>query len=93
MTTAAALVSDEQVAAFRRDGFVVVPGLLTDDELRAYGQEVDAAMAARKKHDNRALSEKTRYEQSFIQCQNLWEDFSGVRPLTLATTRTLSPTW
>ena len=32
--------------------------------------------------DTRALAEKSRYEQSFIQCQNLWEDSADVRPLT-----------
>ncbi len=28
------------------------------------------------------MTEKTPYEQSFIQCQNLWEDCEEVRPLT-----------
>ena len=36
----------------------------------------------RKRFDNRQLGEKTPYEQSFIQCINLWEDAPGVRPLT-----------
>ena len=30
----------------------------------------------------RALAEKTAYEQSFQQCMNLWEDCPEVRPLT-----------
>ena len=30
----------------------------------------------------RTLAEKSRYEQSFTQCQNLWEDCPDVRPLT-----------
>ncbi|MGH8239160.1 MAG: phytanoyl-CoA dioxygenase family protein, partial [Steroidobacteraceae bacterium] len=32
--------------------------------------------------DTRPLGEKTPYEQSFLQCQYIWEDFPGVRPLT-----------
>ena len=32
--------------------------------------------------DTRTLGEKSRYEQSFLQCQNLWEDSPDVRPLT-----------
>lgn len=39
-------------------------------------------MARRKAADTRTLEEKSRYEQSFLQCQNLWEDNADVRPLT-----------
>ncbi len=67
---------------FRRDGFVVVPGLLTGDELERFGKAVDEAVARRKRHDQRQLAEKSLYEQSFIQCINLWEDSPGVLPLT-----------
>jgi ectoine hydroxylase-related dioxygenase (phytanoyl-CoA dioxygenase family) len=70
------------VEAFRRDGFVVVPDLLSADEVRRYGAAVDEAVARRSRHDTRTLAEKTRYEQSFVQCQNLWEDSPEVRPLT-----------
>ena len=35
---------------------------------------VDAGVARRIRLDTRQLAEKSRYEQSFIQCQNLWED-------------------
>jgi ectoine hydroxylase-related dioxygenase (phytanoyl-CoA dioxygenase family) len=81
MTTVAG-VSAELVEQFRRDGFVVVPGLLSTDELRRFGSAVDEAVARRSNHDTRTLAEKSRYEQSFIQCQNLWEDSPGVRALT-----------
>ena len=69
-------------AQFRRDGFVMVPDLLGVDELERYGAAVDEAVARRKRFDNRKLGEKTPYEQSFIQCINLWEDAPAVRPLT-----------
>jgi ectoine hydroxylase-related dioxygenase (phytanoyl-CoA dioxygenase family) len=74
--------NEELIIRFRRDGFVLVPDLLGPDELAQYGAAVDAAVAMRSAHDTRALAEKSRYEQSFIQCQNLWEDCPGVRPLT-----------
>ncbi len=70
------------VEAFRRDGFVVVPDLLSADEIRRYGSAVDEAVARRSGFDTRKLAEKSRYEQSFTQCQNLWEDCADVRPLT-----------
>jgi ectoine hydroxylase-related dioxygenase (phytanoyl-CoA dioxygenase family) len=55
---------------------------LSADERRRYGAAVDEAVGRRSSGDRRTLAEKSRYEQSFIQCQNLWEDSEGVRPLT-----------
>lgn len=74
--------SAAQIDAFRRDGFVVVPDLLSAEEIERYGAAVDEAVASRKSWDGRALAEKSRYEQSFDQCINLWEDFPAVRGLT-----------
>jgi len=77
-----ATLTTQHVDDFRRDGFVVVPGLLSADELRRYGSAVDDAVARRSRADTRTLAQKSRYEQSFTQCQNLWEDSPDVRPLT-----------
>ncbi|MGH9210710.1 MAG: phytanoyl-CoA dioxygenase family protein [Acidimicrobiales bacterium] len=77
-----AVVSSELVERFEAEGYVVVPGLLSLDELARYQVAVRSAVAARKVHDQRAMAERTVYEQSFVQCQNLWEDFPEVRPLT-----------
>ncbi|MBX3484332.1 phytanoyl-CoA dioxygenase family protein [Phenylobacterium sp.] len=68
--------------AYRRDGFVHAKGLIPAGEIAALTPAVDEAVATRKGRDTRALSEKTPYEQSFIQCQYIWEDFPGVRGLT-----------
>jgi ectoine hydroxylase-related dioxygenase (phytanoyl-CoA dioxygenase family) len=82
VTTVDAALTPTLVEHFRRDGFVVVPGLLSADERRRYGAAVDEAVGRRSRDDTRTLAEKSRYEQSFIQCQNLWEDSEDVRPLT-----------
>jgi ectoine hydroxylase-related dioxygenase (phytanoyl-CoA dioxygenase family) len=76
------LVDQQLVDDFRANGFVVVPDLLTLDELDHYQPHVEAAVRSRKAADTRPLHEKSRYEQSFMQCQNLWEDFPDVRSLT-----------
>lgn len=76
------ILDDELIATFQRDGFVVVPDLLTHDELDTYGARVTAAVAERNAGDTVPLEEKSRYQQSFIQCMNLWEDRPEVRPLT-----------
>ena len=80
VTTAS--VPAELIDAFHRDGFVVVPDLLTPSELDALSPIVDDAVARRLGADGRTLEEKSRYEQSFQQCMNLWEDTPAIRPLT-----------
>ena len=47
--------SEESIQAFRREGFVVVEGLLDDDELERYGNAVDVGVAARTREDERTL--------------------------------------
>ena len=76
------LVPAELVARFREDGFVVVPDLLAIDELDRYAALVTDAVAYRTAEDTVPLEEKSRYQQSFVQCMNLWEDFPTIRPLT-----------
>ena len=68
-------------AAFRRDGFVHVAGVFEADEVVRHRAAVDAAVARRTRNDTRTLADKSPYEQSFIQCEYLWEDFPDVRAL------------
>ncbi len=67
---------------FAENGYVVTDGVLGADEVRSYGDAVDVEVARRTAHDTREVAEKTRYEQSFIQCMRLWETSRAVRPLT-----------
>jgi ectoine hydroxylase-related dioxygenase (phytanoyl-CoA dioxygenase family) len=80
--TAVTTLTPRLVEDFGRNGFVVVPDLLSAAELHHFGAAVDDGVAGRSRHDARKLAEKSRYEQSFTQCQNLWEDHPDVRPLT-----------
>jgi hypothetical protein len=50
------LLDEETVAGFERAGFVVVDGLLTDDELDRYAAAVTAAVADRTRDDRRAAT-------------------------------------
>jgi ectoine hydroxylase-related dioxygenase (phytanoyl-CoA dioxygenase family) len=81
-TAETALLPADLIERFRRDGFVVVPDLLTPDETARYGELVTGAVRTRTAGDDRPLAERSRYQQSFLQCMNLWEDFPEVRPLT-----------
>lgn len=76
------ILSEEQIRQFQRDGFLVVENVFSPDELATFGAAVDGAVADRASVDQRPLEEKTLYEQSFIQCINLWEDTVDVRRLT-----------
>jgi ectoine hydroxylase-related dioxygenase (phytanoyl-CoA dioxygenase family) len=81
-TTTAPLLDRGIVDRFRHDGFVVVPDLLDDGELARYGAAVTAGVQARTGAGLRPYAERNRYQQSFLQCMNLWEDCPDVRPLT-----------
>ena len=82
VATEGPLLDEGTVARFRRDGFVVVPGLFEDGELDRYAELVTDAVHDRTRLDTTPLAEKSRYQQSFVQCMNLWEDHSEVAPLT-----------
>lgn len=75
-------VAAEQVDTFEEQGFIVINDLLSEAELDGYGMAVDEAVAGRSRWDKRKLEDRSRYEQSFRQCINLWEDMPAVRPLT-----------
>jgi ectoine hydroxylase-related dioxygenase (phytanoyl-CoA dioxygenase family) len=77
-----AILKPNLVDSFRRDGFVLVPGLIGRGELERFGAVIDAVVRARTARDRRRLEEKSRYEQSFLQCINLWEDAPEMRGLT-----------
>ncbi|MFP6580050.1 MAG: phytanoyl-CoA dioxygenase family protein, partial [Myxococcota bacterium] len=62
------LVTGDHVTRFERDGFVVVEDVLNAEELERFGAAVDAAVDVRTEGDTRKVSEKSLYEQSFIQC-------------------------
>ena len=75
-------LTQKQVEMFEEQGFIVIDNLLSIDELEWYGAAVDEAVANRSQWDKRKLEDRSRYEQSFRQCINLWEDTPAVRPLS-----------
>ena len=64
---------------FNENGFVIAENILKTSEISHYRKILKHAVKFRKQLDKRKLSEKSEYEQSFIQCQNLWEDFPEIR--------------
>ena len=68
--------------SFNEDGFVVVRDLFDSSEIKFYREVIKDAIKERKHFDERALKDRSEYEQSFTQCQNLWEDYIDIRKLT-----------
>jgi hypothetical protein len=77
----AGIVDEAYRQAFARDGFVLVHDLVDGAELERLGRIADACVAARTR-SYRPLTERSAYEQSFLQCINLWEDCPEMRTLT-----------
>ena len=67
---------------FNDEGFVVVRDVFETSEIEFYREVVKEAIKERKQFDERALEDKSEYEKSFTQCQNLWEDYIDIRKLT-----------
>ena len=68
--------------SFNEDGFVVVRDLFDSSEIKFYREVIKDAIKERKHFDERVLKDRSDYEQSFTQCQNLWEDYVDIRKLT-----------
>lgn len=80
--TSTRIVSDEQLEQYRRDGFIMIDGLLTPEEVEQYSKAVVAGVNHRTRNNDIPLEEKSNYQKSFTQCMNLWEDRPDVAPLT-----------
>ena len=77
------MLAPDILERFQRDGYVVVPDLLSADEVEFFESAVTGAVRRRREGIEIApLAERSRYQQSFIQCMNLWEDDADVAPLT-----------
>ena len=74
-------MEENLISHFNEKGFVIAQKLLKASEIMKYKKVLEKAIRSRKRFDSRKLSEKSEYERSFIQCQNLWEDFKEMRKL------------
>jgi ectoine hydroxylase-related dioxygenase (phytanoyl-CoA dioxygenase family) len=68
----------DQVAAFRRDGFIRLEQLFTIAELRHYGREITALVMARSER-KAPLADRSTYGRAFLQVTNLWEQGGPAR--------------
>jgi len=71
-------IGAEQVAAFRRDGFIRLDHVFTPSELRHYGGKITRLTLARS-GIRALLAERSTYGRAFLQVTNLWEQNGPAR--------------
>ena len=72
-------ITQEQHNGYQRDGYIKLTGILEGNALDYTRKLIGSAVLIRKESDRRTLSEKSQYEQSFLQCGYLCWDFEPVR--------------
>jgi len=72
-------ISREQINYYKENGFVVLKNILNSEALQYTRKIIEAAVLIRKEKDKRTLLEKSRYEQSFLQCGFLCWDLSAIK--------------
>ena len=75
-------LTGEQTAAYRRDGFVKLPNVLSQKVLAEYGAELTGLVHALNRQ-SLALGERNTYGKAFLQVPNLWEHSEKVKIFVL----------
>jgi ectoine hydroxylase-related dioxygenase (phytanoyl-CoA dioxygenase family) len=76
-------VAPEAVAAFQRDGHVLLRAVARPEEVAAF-QPVVASAVTRFKRESRPLAERDTYGKAFLQVMNLWREDADVRRFVLS---------
>jgi ectoine hydroxylase-related dioxygenase (phytanoyl-CoA dioxygenase family) len=80
-------ISQQQINAYRENGFVIIKDFLTPEELERWRAAVDTAIGARGKERILGRKEKVDddayYNNVFVQRVNLWMDNEPIRNLIL----------
>ena len=76
-------LTDEQIASYRRDGFVKLANVLPASVLDEYGAEFTRLVHALNEQTI-AMEERTTYAKAFLQITNLWEHSDKVKRFVLS---------
>lgn len=71
-------LSPQQVADYRRDGFIKLKQVFSADELAHYGREI-ARLTIALNTQTLPLEQRSTYDRAFLQVMNLWEESATVR--------------
>lgn len=76
-------LGNDQIAAFQRDGHILLRGLAKPEEL-ATAREAILAAVKELNHETRSLAERDTYGKAFLQTMNLWRHNETVKQFVLA---------
>lgn len=71
------------IDAFRKDGHVLIPGILNSEEADVYRSVINNA-AYKYNTETRDIKDRDTYGKAFLQIMNLWEVDEDVKQFTLA---------
>ena len=71
-------VSQQQIAQFRRDGFIKLKRVFNAEELAHYGEEITRQTIALNTQ-TLPMEQRSTYDRAFLQVMNLWERSERVR--------------
>lgn len=71
-------LSAEQIASFRANGYILLRGVASSEEVAAY-RPVISEVVRRLNKETRPLEERDTYSKAFLQIMNLWVDDERVR--------------
>ncbi|MBL1215655.1 MAG: phytanoyl-CoA dioxygenase family protein [Ignavibacteriae bacterium] len=74
-------LSEKQIQYYQENGFVKLESVIEEDKLSIIRQVIQSSVLLRKESDKRTLSEKSKYEQSFLQCGYLCWDFPAMKQI------------
>jgi ectoine hydroxylase-related dioxygenase (phytanoyl-CoA dioxygenase family) len=65
-------LTTEQIARYRRDGFIKLKDALDADTIEMYGREI-TRLTIELNTQSKPLEERSTYDRAFLQVMNLWE--------------------
>ena len=77
------MVTDDQAAAYARDGHILLRGVASASEAAA-SRDVITAAVERHNSEDRPLADRDTYGKAFLQTMNLWLVDEGVKEYVLA---------
>ena len=76
-------LTDAQISAFQNDGYALLRGVCSPDEIAAYREVLNRAAYLRNT-ETRPMAERDTYARAFLQIMNLWVNDEAVRKYVLA---------
>ena len=77
-----ALIAD-QIARFRRDGYIKLKDVLSPEAIAHYGAEITREVV-RLNDQTKPMAERTTYEKAFLQIMNLWTHNETVKEFSFS---------